>query len=191
MSTLRIITIPGALRKDSYNRKLLKLAEPYLEQAGLELDRLDLKDYPLPPYDGDIEAEGLPQNVWMIKARIAAAHGVVIACPEYNYSIPGTFKNVIDWTSRGGSNPWNGKVVGLMGASNGPIGTWRMMPQLRATLSGLQAFVIPLQVNVRDAPKVWNENGELTDEKLPEQVEKFVKAFARTVELMKGAEGKG
>ncbi len=187
MSTLRILTIPGSLRKGSYNRKLLKLAEIYLEQASVEIDRLDLRDFPLPLYDGDIESEqGLPQNAWTIKARIAAAQGILIASPEYNYGVPGTFKNMIDWTSRGGSNPWNGKVVGMMGASNGPIATWRMMPQLRATLSGLQALVIPQQVNVRDAPKVWNEQGELVDEKLPGIVEKFVKAFLQTVELMKG-----
>ncbi|HEY3294061.1 MAG TPA: NAD(P)H-dependent oxidoreductase [bacterium] len=187
MSTLRILTVPGSLRKASYNRKLLKLAESYLEKAGVELDRLDLCEYPLPPYDGDIEeGPGLPQHAWTIKARIAAAHGVIIACPEYNYSIPGTFKNVIDWTSRGGSNPWNGKVVGLMGASNGPFGTWRMMPQLRASLSGLQAFVIPQQVNVREAAKVWNEQGELVDEKLGPLVEKFVAAYMQTLELMKG-----
>jgi len=187
MSTLRILTIPGALRKASHNRKLLKIAERYLEAAGVEIDRLDLCDYPLPPYDGDIEeGPGLPQNAWTIKARIAAAHGVIIACPEYNYGVPGTFKNVLDWSARGGSNPWIGKVVGMMGASSGPIGTWRMMPQLRASLSGLQAFVIPQQVNVRESAKVWNAEGELLDDKLPPLVEKFVAAFVQTVELMKG-----
>jgi chromate reductase, NAD(P)H dehydrogenase (quinone) len=187
MSQLRILTIPGSLRKESYNRKLLKLAETYLEQAGVEIDRLDLKDYPLPPYDGDVEADqGLPQNAWTIKARIAACHGIIIASPEYNYGIPGTLKNVIDWTSRGGSNAWLGKIVGMMGASNGPVGTWRMMPLLRASLSGLQSLVIPQQVNVREAAKVWNQQGELIDEKLPEIVEKFVKAFLNTTERMKG-----
>ena len=191
MATLRVLTIPGSLRKASYNRKLLTLAESYLEKLPVEIDRMDLYDLPLPPYDGDIEAQGLPPNAWTIKARIAAAHGVIIAAPEYNYGMSGTFKNVIDWTSRGGSNPWIGKVVGMMGASNGPIGTWRMMPQLRATLSGLQALVIPQQVNVREAPKVWNELGELIDPKLPELVEKFVRAYVRTLELMKGAEAKG
>ena len=185
MSTLRILTIPGSLRAASYNRKLLKLAEHYLEPSTVEIDRLDLKDFPLPPYDGDIEAEGLPQNAWTIKARIAASHGILIASPEYNYGVPGMFKNVIDWSSRGGANPWNGKVVGMMGASNGPIGTWRMMPQLRATLCGFQAFVIPQQVNVREAPKVWNDQGELVDEKLPGIVEKFVKVFLLAVERLK------
>jgi len=191
MSTLRVLTIPGSLRKASYNRKLLKIGEEFITKENVEIDRLDLCDFPLPSYDGDIEEKGLPQNAWTLKARIAAAHGVLIACPEYNYSIPGGFKNMIDWTSRGGSNPWNCKVVGMMGASNGPVATWRMMPQLRASLSGLQALVIPQQVNVREATKVWNEQGELIDEKLPGLVEKFIKSFVQTLELMNGAEAKG
>ena len=186
MSTLRILTIPGSLRNESYNRKLLRLADEQLRQAGLEVDATDLKEFPLPPYDGDIEAEGLPQHAWTLKARIAAAHGVVIAAPEYNYGVSGMFKNVIDWTSRGGSNPWAGKVIGLMSASSGPIGGWRMMPQLRATFAGLQALVIPQQVNVREAGKVWNEQGELTDERVREQIEKFTRAFALTLSSLKG-----
>ncbi len=188
MSPVRILTIPGSLRKESFNRKLLRLAESYLEKTGVEMDRLELRDLPLPPYDGDIEAQGLPQNAWTIKARIAAAQGVLIAAPEYNYGVSGMFKNVIDWTSRGGSNPWVGKVVGMMSASTGPIGGWRMMPELRATLSGLQALVIPQQVNVREALKVWNEQGEVVDERLPGIVEKFVLAFVQTTRQLRAEE---
>jgi chromate reductase len=184
MDPLRILTVPGSLRKESYNRKLLKLAERYLERPGIEVDRLDLSDVPFPLYDGDLEARGFPENVQKVKARIAAAHGILIASPEYNYSIPGTVKNFIDWSSRQG-NPWAGKVVGMLGASNGPIGTWRMMPQLRASLSGLKAIVIPDQVNVREAAKVWNEEGILIDEKLPAIVEKMVTEFLRITTALK------
>jgi chromate reductase, NAD(P)H dehydrogenase (quinone) len=187
MTQLRIATLPGSLRKGSYNRKLLLLAETYLEAAGVEMDRLDLKDFPLPPYDGDIESEqGLPQPAWILKARIAACHGVLIACPEYNYGISGAFKNVIDWTSRGGSNPWHTKVVGLMSASTGPIGGWRMLPQLRATLSGLGALVVPQQVNVREAKRVWDDEGKLLDDKLPGIAEKMVTEFVAITAKLKG-----
>lgn len=187
MTQLRIATLPGSLRKGSYNRKLLALAETYLETAGVEIDRLDLKDFPLPPYDGDIESEqGLPQAAWTLKAKIAACQGVLIACPEYNYGISGAFKNVIDWTSRGGTNPWSTKVVGLMSASTGPIGGWRMLPQLRATLSGLGALVVPHQVNVREAKNVWDEEGKRLDEKLPGLVEKIVREFLAVTMKLKG-----
>jgi chromate reductase len=184
MAGLRILTIPGSLRKESYNRKLLKLAEIVLVASGAEVDPLDLKDFPFPLFNGDDEAAGLPDNVKAVKTRIAAADGILIASPEYNYTIPGPLKNFIDWTSRQG-NPWSGRVVGMLGASNGPIGTWRMMPHLRASLSGLKAIVIPDQINVREAGKVWNDAGELIDEKLPAMVEKMVTEFLRITAALK------
>ena len=183
---MRIITVAGSLRRDSYNRKLLALAEDALCRAGVELDRLDLHDFVLPLYDGDIEEEkSLPPEAWTLKARIAAAQGIVIASPEYNGSIPGTLKNAIDWTSRGGSNPWQGKIVGLMGATTGMWGTQRMMPHLRQSLQILSTNVIPQQVNVREAGKVWDDSGNLLDDKLPAHIEKFVQEFLRVVERLK------
>jgi NAD(P)H-dependent FMN reductase len=175
---LRIIALPGSLRKGSYNRMLLELAVVYLEQFQAELDQIDLRDFPLPPYDGDIEdATGLPQEAWTLKARIAASHGVLIAAPEYNGGVSGMFKNVIDWTSRGGSNPWEGKVVGLMGATIGPWGTWRGQPHLRQTFTILNAIVLPQTMNVPRVEQVWTKEGELLDQKLGGRVEKFVKIF--------------
>jgi len=190
MRLMRIVTIPGSLRKGSYNRKLIALANEALTKAGVEVDAVDLKEFPLPPYDGDIEAEtGLPDAAWTLKAKLAAGHGIIISSPEYNAGIPGMLKNVIDWTSRGGSNPWTGKVVGLMGATSGMWGTQRMMPQLRGVMTLLGAMVIPQQINIRHAREVWNEAGELIDEKMPERMEKFVVAFLEIVNRMQGDKG--
>ena len=186
MIPLRIATLCGSLRRESYNRKLLNLAEDALCRAGAELDRLDLHEFVLSLYDGDVESEkGLPPEAWTLKARIAAAQGIIIASPEYNGSIPGTLKNAIDWTSRGGSNPWQHKVVGLMGATTGMWGTQRMMPHLRQSLQILAAQVIPQQVNVREARKVWEESGNLLDDKLPAHIETFVQEFLRVVERLR------
>jgi chromate reductase len=186
MNPLRIATLCGSLRRESFNRKLLNLAEDALRGAGVELDALDLHDFALPLYDGDLESEkGLPQGAWTLKARIAAAQGIIIASPEYNGSIPGTLKNAIDWTSRGGSNPWQRKVVGLMGATSGMWGTQRMMPHLRQSLQILSALVIPQQVNVREAGKVWDTQGNLLDDKLPARVERFMGEFLGVAERMK------
>ena len=183
---LRIACVAGSLRKESYNRKLLALAVSLLEKEGAETDVIELRDFMLPLYDGDIETErGLPDNEWKLKARIAACQGTIIACPEYNGSVPGTFKNALDWTSRGAEQPWAGKVVGLMGATDGPWGTQRMMPQLRQSLCILNAHVIPEQINVREAAKVWDASGALTDEKLPGRVHKFVREFLRTVQKLR------
>lgn len=183
---MRIATLCGSLRRESYNRKLLVLAEKALAEQNVEIDRLDLKDFPLPLYDGDVESEkGLPAEAWTLKARIAAAQGIVIASPEYNASVPGMLKNMIDWTSRGGSNPWQSKVVGLMGATTGMWGTQRMMPHLRQSLNLLGAHVIPQQVNVREAGKVWDAEGNLLDDKLPPIVDKFVQEFIRITGKLK------
>lgn len=183
---MRIAAIAGSLRAASYNRKLLSLAVSYLEKEGVDIDLIDLHDFPLPLYDGDLENErGLPETVWKLKARLAACQGVLIACPEYNASIPGTFKNMLDWTSRGEGQPWLGKVVGLMGATVGLWGTQRMMPHLRQSLIVLGVHVIPQQINVREARTVWDDGGKLLDDRLPGRVHKFVREFVRTVEKLK------
>jgi chromate reductase, NAD(P)H dehydrogenase (quinone) len=186
MIMLRIATLCGSLRAGSYNRKLLALAEAELAKLPVEIDHLDLRDFPLPLYDGDIEAEqGLPPEAWKLKARIAAAQGVILVSPEYNGGIPGTLKNAIDWTSRGENQPWTGKVVGLMGATTGMWGTQRMMPQLRQAFQILNAIVISQQINVREAKKIWDENGNLLNPKLPALIEKFAQEFVRTTSLLK------
>jgi chromate reductase, NAD(P)H dehydrogenase (quinone) len=183
---LRIVTIAGSLRKGSYNRMLIELAEGYLEQAEVEIDRVDLHDFPLPLYDGDWEAaHGLPPEAWTLKARIAAAHGALIAAPEYNHGVSGMFKNVIDWTSRGNSNPWDTKVVSLMGATPGPGGTLRAMPHYRQTFLALGAVLHPQFLSVPHADKVWQVNGELVDQSVPAKVERQLKEFVALARRLK------
>ncbi|MFZ5433233.1 MAG: NADPH-dependent FMN reductase [Calditrichota bacterium] len=186
---MRIATIAGSLRSGSYNRKLLALAEAALIRTGADVDHLDLHDFPLPSYNGDQEREhGLPEPAWKLQSRIAACQGVLIASPEYNGGIPGVFKNVLDWTSRGPHHPWSGKVIALMGATSGLWGTQRMMPQLRQAFQILGAHVIPQQINVREAAKVWDESGQLLDDRLPERIETFAQEFLRIVERLKQIE---
>jgi NAD(P)H-dependent FMN reductase len=181
---LKVVTIPGSLRAGSYNRKLLKLAEHFLE-SHVELDRIDLKDFPLPPYDGDIQnQEGIPANAEALKDRIRAVHGVVVSAPEYNWGVSGPYKNVIDWTSRGKHQPWAGKVVGMMGASDGPWGTQRATQHYRQIYACLGAIVLPQSFNLQNANKVWNESGELLDDTLPGRVEKFVAQYLELLRRM-------
>ena len=183
---LKVVTIPGSLRAGSYNRKLLKLAEQFLE-PHVELDRIDLKDFPLPPYDQDIQdQQGIPQEAEDMKDRIRSAHGVLVSAPEYNWSMAGAYKNVFDWTSRGKHVPWSGKVVGMMGASDGPWGTWRATPQYRQMYASNGAIVLPQSFNLPYAQNAWDESGKLLDDKLAGRVEKFVGQFLALVKTVHG-----
>ncbi len=184
---LRVVTIPGSLRAGSYNRKLLRLAEPFLEPQ-VELDRIDLKNFPLPPYDGDLQdQQGIPPLAEDLKNRIRAAHGVLVSAPEYNWGVSGMYKNVIDWTSRGKQQPWAGKVVGMMGASDGPWGTQRATQHYRQIYAGLGAIVLPQSFNLPHAAQVWDASDKLLDDKLPGRVEKFVQQFLALLRTVHGA----
>ena len=101
MSALKILVIPGSLRTGSLNAKLAAAAAQEFAQAGAEVTRISLGDFPLPIYDGDLQTKsGVPKNAVNLKRMIGAHHGVLIVTPEYNSSVPPLVKNAIDWVSR-------------------------------------------------------------------------------------------
>lgn len=166
-SSARILAIAGSLRAGSYNKRLLAIGVDALRAGGVEVDLVDLRALNFPLYDGDIEAEqGVPAAVHALRARIVAAKGILVACPEYNHSIPGTFKNVIDWASRP-PKPYvfHDKVVGLMGASPGGFGAERSLLHLREVFRSLGCWVLPAQVTISHADEAFDEAGQLTDPK--------------------------
>jgi chromate reductase len=171
--TLHIVAFAGVLRSASFNRKLLANATQACRELGAEIDLVDLRDADIPFYDGDLEAKGLPPSVQALRARIARADALLIASPEYNGSIPGVLKNAIDWVSRPPEQPFRGKVAGIMGATPGPSGCARALPDLRKILSALGVFVIPMQVGLGGATEAFDA-GILKD--LPK---KNVAAFAQ------------
>jgi chromate reductase len=117
---VRLVGISGSLRKGSFNTALLQTAID-LVPPGVEIDVAEIRDIPL--YDEDVRAAGLPESVQRFRAQIANAHGVLVATPEYDYSLPGVLKNAIDWASRPPAQPFAGKPLGIMGASSGLSGT--------------------------------------------------------------------
>jgi NAD(P)H-dependent FMN reductase len=177
-----IVAIAGSTRAKSYNRMLLHAAIE-LAPPGLVLEPASIKDIPL--YDGDVEAQGVPAPVAALKDRIAAADGVLLVTPEYNNSLPGVFKNAIDWTSRPSSDiprVYAGKPIGVIGATPGAGGTglsqaaW--LPVLR-TLGTAPFF--GARVQVAHAGKVFDDAGALTDPAVRAQLEKYLIAFASFV----------
>ena len=177
---MKIIGISGSLRNASYNTSLLR-ALISLQPQGMEIDPIRLNGIPV--YDGDDEkATGKPAAILDLDQKIRAADGVVIVTPEYNFSIPGGLKNAIDWLSRG-SSPLKEKRVGVMGASDGPIGTARSQYHLRQTLQSQESIVMPRpEIFVGNASKKFDAEGKLIDEDTAERLKKWLKAFADWVE---------
>ncbi len=181
----RIIGIAGSLRQGSFNAALLRAAATLMPTSS-QLDIATIRDIPL--YDGDLEAaSGIPPAVAALKERIIAADGLLLASPEYNHSIPGVFKNAIDWLSRPSSDiaqVFGGRPVAVIGASPGGFGTvlaqnaW--LPVLR-TLGTQPWFGGRLLVS--HAGRVFDESGALLDDKVREQLQQFLQgfvAFSRT-----------
>jgi NAD(P)H-dependent FMN reductase len=175
-----ILGIAGSLRRGSYNAALLRVVTE-LAQAPVRIEEASIRGIPL--YDGDVETEsGLPDAVRALKERIASADGVLLVTPEYNNSLPGPFKNAIDWLSRPPADiprVFGNRPVALIGATVGQGGTglsqaaW--LPVLRA-LGTRPWFGRTLLVS--GANKVFDEAGRLTDEKLRERIRAFIAGFA-------------
>lgn len=159
---MRIAGICGSLRAASYNRALLRAAID-LAPEGVTIEPAEIRD--VPPYDGDVEARGVPDVVGRLRERLAAADAVLFVSPEYNFSIPGVLKNAIDWVSRRPDPPLAGKPGAIMGASIGALGTARMQYQLRQTALALNIQMLGRpEVLVGKAQEKFDASGTLTDE---------------------------
>jgi chromate reductase len=176
VATLTILAISGSLRSGSYNTALLRAVKERAP-ASLAIDIITPKGIPL--YDGDDEkTSGIPAIVNGIVDRIRAAQGLMIATPEYNFSIPGGLKNLTDWVSRVKQQPFKNKPVGVMGASGGVIGTARSQYQLRQNLQALEAITMPRpEIFVASSAQKFDENGKLTDQKTIETIGKWLSAY--------------
>ena len=162
MTTFNILGISGSLRRASLNTAALRAAQE-LAPEGTAIAIGTLHEIPL--YDDDVRARGEPAPVADLVARIAAADAVLIATPEYNYSVPGVLKNALDWVSRADPQPFARKPVAIMGASPGAIGTARAQYDLRKIFVYLDAYVLNKpEVMIGGAADRFNGDGRLIDE---------------------------
>ena len=163
----KILCFAGSTRRESFNKKLARIAAEGARKAGAEVTLIDLKDFPLPLFDEDLEAaEGLSPNALKLKELFKAHQGLLIAAPEYNSSITPLLKNTIDWVSRSAPQEkplecFAGKTAALMSASPGALGGLRGLVHLRAILGNIQVLVIPRQMAVVKAHEAFDENGAL------------------------------
>ncbi len=159
---LNIAGLCGSLRAASYNRMLMRLAESLMPKS-MQLEALEWREFPV--FDADVFAKGFPPVVAALRERVRAADGLLIVTPEYNFSIPGGLKNVIDWLSRGEDQPFAGKPVAILTASPGPVGGARVQYDLRKVMLFVNAMtLVKPEVFVGNVAGKFNADGECTDE---------------------------
>ena len=179
----KILGISGSLRKGSYNTMALRAAQKLLP-AGATMETAEIGNLPL--YNDDVRAAGYPPAVQAFREKVAAADGVLIVTPEYNYSIPGVLKNAIDWGSRPPDQPFNNKPVAIRGASPGVIGTARAQYHLRQCFVFLNSWVVNKpEVMIGTANTRFNEAGELTDDTTKKFIGELLQALMTLARKMK------
>ncbi|MDA8079490.1 MAG: NAD(P)H-dependent oxidoreductase [Nitrospiraceae bacterium] len=181
---IRILGFAGSLRKASYNKALLR-ASVELTPADAELETFDLDG--IPPFNQDLEGQP-PDKVKEFKARIRSADAILIATPEYNYSIPGVLKNALDWASRPyGDNAFDGKPVAVMGASVGMLGSARAQYHLRQCFIFLNMYAVNQpEVMVPFAADKVDPTGRLTDETAKKRIQELLESLVTWTRKIKG-----
>ena len=186
----KILVFAGSARKDSFNKKLAREAARYLEETGATVTFIDLKDFEMPIYDGDLEdASGLPEAAKRLKKLFIEHDGFVIASPEYNSSIAPLLKNSLDWISRVETKEekalvaYRGKAAALVAASPGGLGGLRGLVPLRLMLSNIGVWVAPDQLAVSAAHQAFGDDGQLTN---PQQVNQLKSVVKQLVDYIDG-----
>lgn len=174
MANPRILVFAGSIRAGSLNQKLAMAVVKELALLDAAVTHVSLADYPMPIYDGDLEAQsGPPENAQKLQRLMGEHHGIFIASPEYNAGVTPLLKNTIDWVSRCKvpPNPYKDRVFAIGGASPGGLGAYRGLMMLRQSLTlGLGATVLPEQIAVSRASDAFGENGALKDETQAKQL---------------------
>lgn len=179
--TPRILAFSGSARRDSLNRKLLAVAVAAVREAGGEVTPVDLNDYALPLYHGDLEAAvGLPANAAKLVELIGRHHGLLIASPEYNSMITPLLKNTLDWCTRADDDPFPGKVAAVVSASPGAFGGIRSLKMAQQLLLHLGCHVVPGNTALPRADKAFDANGALLDERARKSVRELAVALVDT-----------
>lgn len=164
---IRVVGIPGSLRRESYTRFAIEIALRGAQQAGAEAELLDLRHYELIFYDGDIPETNYPDDVARLQAAVKGAQGILLGTPEYHGSLSGVLKNAIDLM---GFDEFEGKMIGLIGVSGGRMGATNALNSLRTIGRNLRAWVLPSQVSIPQAWKHFNDDGTPKDEELAQRL---------------------
>jgi chromate reductase len=175
---VKLLAFAASLKRESLNRKLLHLAVELARGSGVVVDLAEFREFDMPLYNADVQSSGgFPAGAAEMGRRIEAADGLMIAAPEYNYSVPGTLKNAIDWVSRMNPMPFRGKHGCLLAASSTVAGGSRGLWALRVPLEGLGVTLYPDMFALAQAAEALDEHGKLKDPKLQQRLEKVVGGY--------------
>ena len=173
MGMTQLLIFAGSTRQHSFNRQLASAVTAMARAAGAQVTHLELSTLDIPLYNADLEAQGTPPDVIRLKEIMDAHPAWLICSPEYNGSYTGLLKNTIDWASSpvkghpvwgGGNKPFEGKVVGLLSASNGALGGLRSLSHLNPLMQNLQCWVAPKQFALGRASEAFDANGNLQND---------------------------
>jgi len=189
---VQLLALAGSTRTHSFNKQLVKIAADAARAAGATVTYVDLRDFPLPLFDQDLEdAQGLPENAKKLKELFKAHDGFLLASPEYNSSITAVLKNAIDWASRAGTDDepsliaYRGKTAALMSASPGGLGGLRGLVTVRSILSNIGVVVIPDQVSVSQAHEAFDGEGQLKDQHKQKSIQKLARSLVELTAKLK------
>jgi len=187
----KLLCMAGSIRKESMNKKLAQLAAKMAKKDGIEKTFIDLKDYEMPLYNGNLEDKnGLPENAIKLKQLFIENDGIFIASPEYNGSFSALLKNTLDWISRSHSenepslSAYKGKVAAISAVSPRPIGGLRGLVPLRMLLGNLGVTVTPTQVAIGSGFKAFDSEGKLVDERQTSKLQATVDELIKTTQAL-------
>lgn len=188
---MRWMMMAASLRGDSHNKALVRAAASRAAalDAGIEVDVAEFNEFDAPSYDGD-RNDDVPSGVLAFRERLARTDGLVLSSPEYNYSMPGSFKNFYDWVSTIRPMPWRGLPVQLMCATVSWTGGRQGLQALRAPFDGCGAFVHPPQFLLAGAHDAFDGDGGLADPALEKRLDDTLRAFAGFCEALKRRGGR-
>jgi NAD(P)H-dependent FMN reductase len=182
---MKFLMFSASLRKESVNKKLIDLAAHMITEQKQKADVVDYSLFTMPLYNADIQNnEGFPKAVIDFNDRLQQTDGLIIASPEYNFSLPGSLKNIIDWVSRLSPLPWRDKKILLMSASPALVGGNRGLWATRIPLEACGAFVYPDMFSLASAYGSFASDGKLNDAELQKRLETTIAGFVRYVGLL-------
>jgi FMN reductase len=171
-----VVGICGSIRRGSYTRMAVEIALQGAQEAGAQTRLIDLKDYQLVFCDGKEDESAFPEDVFRLRREVGQAGGIILGTPEYHGSFSGVLKNALDLM---GFDEFEGKMIGLVGVSGGALGAVHALSSLRTVGRALHAWVIPEQVSIPEAWKVFDESGAMKDSNLEKRVKDVGRQVAR------------